>query len=195
MPANAHLRHKNNQHMKKLILILLCALTGTVVAQAQNETLVLKPVKKGEEPQAVMAAIKKDFPKAIVGDLGFLPAKLYGEEWSADFKDNLNGAPDLYRVNLKEGNETYSAVYDRAGNVISSITIIKKAELPKEVTKAIATKYPGWKIVNDLEKIAYKKGTAKEAFHVQIQESKMNRHLLLSGSGKFLKDKLINHTA
>lgn len=180
--------------MKKLILVILFALSGMVMVHAQSETLILKPVKKGEEPKAVMDAIKKDFPKAIVGDLTFLPAKLYGEQWSADFESNMNSAPDLYRVKLKEGTATYNAIYDKSGNVISSMTIIKMAQLPKEITKGIATKYPGWKIVNDVEKITYRKGAAKEAFRVQIQENKLHRSLLLNGSGNILKDKLMNHT-
>jgi len=48
------------------------------MAQMNSETLTLRPVKKGEEPKEVMNAIRKDFPKAIVSDLNFLPAKLYG---------------------------------------------------------------------------------------------------------------------
>ncbi len=178
--------------MKKLILIILCSLSGIVLAQAQSETLVLKHVKKGEEPKAVMEAVKRDFPKAIVGDLSFLPAKLYGEYWSTSYENNLDGnSPDFYKVNLKEKDGSYEAVYDKSGNVIFSLTLIKEAQLPKEITKALATKYPGWKIVNDQEKITYRKGAAKEAFRVQIQESNMNRSLLLSANGKVLKDRSI----
>ena len=103
-PANAHLRHKTT-HMKKLILILLCALTRTVVAQAQNKTFVLKPVNPEEEPQAGDGCHQKGFSvKSHCRAIWAFCRPNYEEEWSADFKDNLNGAPRPYRVNLKEGN-------------------------------------------------------------------------------------------
>ena len=62
--------------MKKLFFFFMCFMIGMVMAQAQSETLTVKAVKKGEEPKEVMDAIKQDFPKAIVGDLSVLPAKL-----------------------------------------------------------------------------------------------------------------------
>lgn len=178
--------------MKKLIFTFVCIIAGLAMAQAQTETLTLKAVKKGEEPAAVMNAIKHDFPKAIVDDLRLLPAKLYGEQWSVNLQGDLGGnAPDSYLVNMKIGNENYKAVYDKAGKLISSKTIIKEAALPSEITKTISSKYPSWKIENDRERISYKKGSLKEAYHVQIHQSNRHRSLFFDGTGKILKDKLM----
>jgi hypothetical protein len=180
--------------MKKSIVVCMCFIAGIAMAQVQTETLTLKAVKKGEEPKGVMDAIKKDFPKAIVSDLAILPGKLYGEQWSVDFKDDLNGAtPELYRVNLKEGSESYQAVYDKSGKMLSSKTIIKEAQLPAGVTKTISAKYPDWKVANDREKITYKKGALKEVYHVQIHQNNTYRSLFLDGSGRLIKNKLIQH--
>ncbi|HKZ38139.1 MAG TPA: hypothetical protein VJ184_10830 [Chryseolinea sp.] len=177
--------------MKKIFFFCFILLAGMKFAQAQNqsETLTIKAVKKGEEPEKVMDAIKADFPKAIVTDLSILPAKLYGEYWSVSLNDNLGGkTPDLYLVNLKETNEVYKAVYDKDGKIKSSKLIIKQAQLPADVTSTIAIKYPDWTIIKDLEKITNKEGKIKEVYHVGIEKNKMHRSLFLDSGGKLIKD-------
>jgi hypothetical protein len=178
--------------MKKSIVTCMCFVAAMVMAQAQTEVLTLEAVKKGAEPKEVMDAIKQDFPKAIVGDLNFLPSLMYGEHWSADLKDNLNGAaPNHYQVSLREKNERFTAAYDKNGKLLSTKTIIKDGALPSEITKTIVSKYPTWKIVNDREKIIYKNGVLKEAYRIQISEDKMHRILFFDGSGKLIKDVLL----
>lgn len=178
--------------MKNFILIFACMAAGLAAqAQTDSETLMLTRVKKGEEPSAVMAAIKQDFPKAIVGDLNILPAKLYGERWSVNVDDQLNGAtPDLYMVNMKEKGEQYKAVYDKKGNLMSSKTVVNKAALPSEVSATIHQKYPDWTIVNDREKITTKQGAVREIFHVEIHKNKQHRNLFVNPDGTMVKDAL-----
>lgn len=179
----------------KTIIFFCLSLLAITAAQAQSETLTLKAVKKGEEPKEVMDAIKQDFPKAIVRNLNILPGKLYGERWSLSFDDKLDGVtPDFYLVNLREDNETYKAVYDKDGKLKSSRFIINQAQLPKEITSAIAAKYPDWTIIRDREKITYNEGIVKEAVHVEIQKDKMYRSLFLDSSGKLLKDALMRRS-
>ncbi|MBL0742721.1 hypothetical protein [Chryseolinea lacunae] len=178
--------------MKNLILIFACMAAGLAAqAQSNTETFLLTRVKKGEEPTAVMTAIKQDFPKAIVGDLNILPAKLYGERWSVNLDDHLNGAtPDFYMVNMKEAGEQYKAVYDKNGNLVSSKTVLKKADLPEEVSAAIHQKYPDWSIVNDREKITTHQGAVREVFHVEIHKNKQHRNLFVNPDGTMAKDAL-----
>jgi hypothetical protein len=177
--------------MKNLIVCCLCLAAGSVMAQVNSETLTLKAVKKGEEPEQVMKAIQEHFPKAVVSDLSFLPAKLYGEQWSVNLEDDSNGTPaDLYQVSGKEGNERFKAVFDASGKEISSMRIINQAQLPTEVASAIAERYPSWKVVDDQEKVTYQHGRLKEAYHVRIQENKTTRSLLIDNDGKIVKDKL-----
>jgi hypothetical protein len=181
--------------MKNLVLCCLCLVAVSAMAQMNSETLTLRPVKKGEEPKEVMNAIRKDFPKAIVSDLSFLPAKLYGEQWSVDVQGDLDGrTADLYQVSCKEGNDRFKAVYDANGKEISSKRIIHQAQLPTEVVKTISERYPNWKVVDDQEKITYKNGTAKDAYHVRIQQNNISRSLFLDNSGKIVKDKLMAHS-
>jgi hypothetical protein len=180
--------------MKKVIFFCLSLLAITAGAQAQTETLTLRAVKKGEEPKEVMDAIKQDFPAAVVSDLKILPAKLYGERWSIALDDKLDGGPvDRYQVNIKETGESYKAVYDKSGKLLSSKWTVNEAQLPSEVTASIATKYPDWTIIKDQEKIDYKAGAVKEAYRVEIQKDKMHRGLFVDNSGKIVKDIHLKH--
>ena len=164
------------------------------MAQMQTVSMTLTPVKKGEEPKEVMDAIKKDFPKAIVGDLSFLPAKLYGEEWSVAFRDNLDGNAVFYHVTLKEGKELYRAVYDKKGKLVSSKFVIPEAQLPAKVSMAINEKYPQWAVVDNVERIVYKNNELSEVFHIRIQQDDEFRTLFITNAGKILKDKSIAHS-
>jgi hypothetical protein len=104
--------------MKTTFACMLC-LCLTVGAWAQStETVTITPVKKGEEPQAVMNAIRNDFPQAIVTELGFLPTVLYGEQWNVrtDGAVAKNADTQYYQVNIREGQDSYKALYDKAGN-------------------------------------------------------------------------------
>lgn len=75
----------NKENKKKMILAIWLACVAPGVT-AQQKTLTVTKVKKGEEPKVVLDAIKTDFPDFIAKDLSFLPAKLYGEEWNVNFK-------------------------------------------------------------------------------------------------------------
>jgi hypothetical protein len=183
--------------MKKITMFCLglLVISSASHAQIESETLTVKAVKKGAEPKEVMDAVKKDFPVAIVSNLSMLPGKLYGERWSVVMDDKLDGnPPDMYLVTLKEGNDHYKAVYDKAGKIKSSKIVIKQTQLPKDVLNTIQNKYSDWTIVKDLEKITYKDGLTREAFHVEIQKDKMYRHLFLSADGTLIKDVLERHS-
>ena len=179
--------------MKKLILLCFCLSAGQTFAQGQTKILTLRAVKKGEAPQAVMDAIKQNFPKAIVGDLSILPAKLYGEFWSVDFQDNSRGtAPGFYLVKLKDLKEHFKAVYDQDGKLLSSKTVILEAQLPKKVIATITNKYPGWAIINKLEKITSEESSSvKEVYHVEVQRGKLYKTLFLDKKGNLIKVGLI----
>lgn len=175
--------------MKALFVFCLCLVCGLTMTRAQTETLTLKAIKKGKEPKAVMDAIKQDFPKGIAEDLNFLSAKLYRDRWGINFQDNLDGAtPDFYQVNIREENEKYTAVYDKYGELRFSKTIIKHAQMPKEVTAAISYQYPDWQVLDDIEKIMYKSGVATEVFKVEIEQDNNFRMLFIDTLGNVLKD-------
>lgn len=169
----------------------LCLAIG---AWAQStETVTITPVKKGEEPQAVMDAIRNDFPQAIVTELNFLPTVLYGEQWNVrtDGVAAKNADTQYYQVNIREGDQHYKAVYDKEGNLHYSKQIIKHAELPKAVVDAVAAAHPDYKIINDREKITSDAdGKLNIVYHVTIQKKEHGilRGMFVDPSGKIIRE-------
>lgn len=172
-------------------MMSLCLAIG---AWAQStETVVITPVKKGEEPQAVMNAIRTDFPQAIVTELGFLPAVLSGEQWNVrtDGVAAKNADTQYYQVNIREGNDRYKALYDKEGKLQASKQIIKHAELPQAVINAVATAHPDYKIINDREKITSDAtGKLNVVYHVTIQKKEHGilRGMFIDPAGKIIRE-------
>jgi hypothetical protein len=173
------------------ILVGLCLATG---ANAQeSETITITPVKKGEEPKAVMDAIRNDFPKGMIADLNFLPLVLYGEQWSVRTEGNVKQSDNVkfYQVNIKEGPQSYQAVYDKHGKLHYSKRIIKHAELPQAVVDAITVAHPDYKIINDREKITSDpNGKLNIVYHVTIQKKEHGilRGMFVDPTGKILRE-------
>ncbi len=174
--------------MRKLLLLCTFQIAGHMLAHGQTKILNLKAVRKGEEPKEVMTAIDHNFPKAIVEDLQILPAKLYGEHWLVDIEDNSRGTiPEFYLVNLKDAKEHFKAVYDPSGKLLSSKITIIETQLPSKVTSAIAQQYPGWIIINSLEKIITHESRVKEVYHVELQKGQKFKTLFFDNNGTTIK--------
>ncbi|GAB3220597.1 hypothetical protein GCM10027423_52420 [Spirosoma arcticum] len=64
--------------------MLTLLLLGTIWAKGStvDKTVTITHVKKGEQPQAVLDALRKDFANTTIKDTAFLPGTLYGMEWS-----------------------------------------------------------------------------------------------------------------
>ncbi len=176
--------------MKKLLIIFLLAAIATG-AWAQDKKLVATKVKKGDEPKAVVDAIEEDFPSAITDNFAFLPYQLYGEEWNVRTQGMEDTGSRLYQVEvkLKEGNKTYTAVYDKDGNLKSSKEVIKSAELPAVITASLKS-YEGWRIDKSTELITYKKQELKQVYKVKLQKGAEHKVLFFDGSGRVVNERL-----
>jgi hypothetical protein len=175
--------------MKKLILALWLGCWALGVA-AQVETLKIAKVKKGEEPKAVMDAIKNDFPKFIAKDLSFLPPKLYGEEWNISTEGNAdNSSINFYQITLKEEKgDYYTAIYDKNGKLLSSKQEIDNSKLPKEVSetisKFIAT---GWHVDRTHDIIKYTGGNKiSDTYKVKLEKGIEHKILFLDLKGNII---------
>lgn len=177
--------------MKKILMILFVSTLIQGVSFAQENSLTLVPIKKGEEPKAVMDAIKRDFPKASTSDLSYLPSLIYNERWNVNenIEDNSDKY-DLITVIIKENDKTYRAVYDQDGKILHTKTVIKDADLPKGIMKTIQSEYPGYSLVNDREKITSGKDLKSDiVYRVEIQKDNHGKitSLFFDNSGKILK--------
>jgi len=167
---------------KFLTLWLVCWALG---AMAQEETLTITPVKKGDEPKAVMDAVKSDFPNAIAKELAFLPSKLYGKEWNLQLAGEANENINFYQIQIIEKDVNYTAVYDKDGKLLSSKETIKTSRVPSAVVAAIH-KFSGWKM-EDTHEIIKTNGTkATVSYKVRIQKGIEHKNVFLDPQGNVL---------
>jgi hypothetical protein len=181
--------------MKKLLfaaaVLLLTSGPGWAQGDLTEETVTLTEVKKGEEPQAVLDAVKQDFPGSSVGNISILPHLLYGEEWDVttdDEEDDDAQAPDYYQVSASGKNTSFTAVYDKNGKLLRSREILKGDALPDAITTTLNKRYAGWKVAGDREKIKDAKGVTV-TYKVLLQKGKEKRRVAFDPSGKIIKEK------
>lgn len=178
--------------MKTLsIALLLTGLSvGTIQAQSplQDQTVTITHVKKGEEPQQVMTAVKADFPNSIVRDVAFLPRALYGQEWAVDEQNNMDKNTDIlyYRVAANSPTLNYSAVYNKDGKLISFKEIVKQTLLPEAITKTISDQFADWKVVGNQERIQYGKSSSNY-YRVELARGRAREKVFFDNNGTVLR--------
>ncbi len=174
--------------MKKLILAIWlgCWALG---AAAQVETLKVTKVKKGDEPQVVVDAIKKDFPDFIANNLSFLPAKLYGEEWNISTEGStVDTDINFYQITLNQGKGNYyTAVYDKDGNLLSSKQEIDNSKLPKEIAETV-NKFisAGWHTDRTHDIIKYKNDKFTRTYKVKLEKGIEHKILFIDPAGNII---------
>lgn len=174
--------------MKKLILAL--CLTSLALSLAAQQTVVVKKVQKGDEPKAVVDAIKRDFPEAVTKNLSYLPAKLYGEEWNVALRDEAgSGEYKYFVVNMKQENQDYTAVYDEDGTLLSSKRIIRNVPLPEPVAETLK-RFSGWHIDKTHEIIQYKRARTTDTYKVKIQKKGEHKVIFLDAEGNILDTRM-----
>lgn len=173
--------------MKRIALVFLLA-CWALGASAQEKRLTVEKVKKGEEPEKVMEAIKTDFPGAITKDLSFLPAKLYGEEWNVDLQGDEVNDVKYYQVDIKAENRDYTAVYDAKGDLLSSKQVIHNAKLPPPINEALK-KFQGWHIDKSHEIIKYSGKHSSDTYRVKMQKGGQHKNVYLDANGNIINTK------
>lgn len=142
--------------MKRLVLIALCSVIICFTVSAQKEAEEKGDVKA---PAALKAAFAKQFPKAT------------------DVKWGKEGAD--YEVGMKNNGQEMTVVMNSKGVVTETEVGIKVTELPSAVTKYVAEKFKGKKILT-ADKITA--GT-KITFEVVVQKGKA---MMFDANGKYL---------
>lgn len=180
--------------MKKLnIITILCALAvGSANAQST-----LKVVEKDAVPQAVATAFQKDFPGIKSTGWRILPKSELGLNAHGDYLVELalgdafqpENVYDYYSVNFTGKGVQASATYDENGKLIISKEVLKNTALPRDVSKAIVTNYPGWKVVGDKEVI---KNLDHIVYRVELQKQKDKQRIYLNKQGQVLEKTELN---
>jgi hypothetical protein len=167
--------------MKKLLMSLFIALVS-LAGWSQEQRLQIQKVKKGEEPPAVMDAVRAQFPDAIVNQLSYLPYKLYGEEWNV----RTEGVPlddiSLFRVHLKQGEKEFTGVYDKNGKMLSSETFVDFAALPADVQSSLK-KFKDWHVDHAHEYIQYNGKKTSDTYRVKLQKGAEHKIIFMDPQG------------
>ena len=175
--------------MKKLIVIaILFAGLGSLVAQ-DTETLVIRKVEKKAVPGAVIASVETEYPQGIVEIWEAIPVEIFNSYYVVSERSNLKEGErvDHYQVTLKSDGLKTVAVYDAEGKLVQSREVINDARLPKSISSAIITNYPGWRIVGDKEVIRESENV-EETYKVQLSKGKEKMTLIMDPDGKVLKE-------
>lgn len=143
--------------MKKYAFIS-AAIFATLCANAQE--------KQVKVPEAVKAAFTKKFPLAK------------NVEWS---KENEKE----FEAEFKLGSTQQSANFDTTGKWLETENEINVSQLPANVAKAVAAKYPGYKI-EEAEKTE-KPGNVF-IYEVTVEKGKKSYEVQLSPEGKIVKE-------
>lgn len=175
--------------MKKLLLIVwLCGSTLALIAQ--EKVMKITPVKKGEEPQQVMEAIKKDFPEAVSKDLAFLPTKIYGDEWNVEVTGDDVNELNFYEIDLIQGKNHYAAVYNKDGKLLSSKEIIRSESPPSVVNEAIG-KFKGWKMDKFHETIRYRNHKTTDTYKIKLHKGAEHKVVFIDPKGEIINTRFV----
>ena len=174
---------KQTTRIMKMKSLMAGLIIMSVAAIAQEKKLTITHVNKGEEPAAVMDALKKDFPGFIVDDLSFLPGKLYGDEWNIQMSGDGDMESTYYNVRVKEGNRSFTGVYDKNGKLLSSKQMVDYAMLPKPVQDA-TRQYADWHVDHAHEYIKYNAKKSSDVYRVKIQKGGQHKFLFIDPTGK-----------
>lgn len=185
--------------MKPGIKIIPVFLTGALftfsgaMAQISSETMTAQKVKKEEVPTTIVASVEEDFPEANVEDVVLIPAQAYQNDWVVTksehgVSDESSFDPQYYEVTFNGKGESGKAVYNAEGDLIHSKETIKDEALPEMITRAIADKYPEYKVMKDKEVIRDGKKNI-DYYQVKIKKGKEKETLYFSENGEMLKSK------
>ena len=152
--------------MKKLLLIISAAFI-TIALNAQKIT-------DDNVPQPVGAAFKAKFSIAEK------------TTWQLEY--------DNYQADFTVGKSDFSALFDKDGKWLETITYIKPSDLPKAVKETLAKKYgevlSAYKI-DEVEKVETEKTTM---YSMEIIKGEETFELEISAEGHISKDSLKTET-
>ena len=143
--------------MKKFAWLIVFAILGYLPAATGQG--VDKAVASGAEidvknvPGTVLESMEKGLPGMKVESYHMLSADDYREVWETTKDPSLTSLETgPYYTAYYSGKKLKGrAVYNKDGQLLKYHEVVKDAALPKEVTDAITSKYPGWTVVKDTE--------------------------------------------
>lgn len=171
--------------MKKSVLILTLLAWG--LQSFAQEVIYTATLKKEQVPPVVLKAIEVDFPDYIVDAYDAVPEgyDLVNVEEAAKFdSENLSN----YQITISSKDQNMVAYYDEDGNLLSTVEYLKNIEPPVEITRSLASTYPGWKLSKTSFHMAkYQHGKTKEQYNLVLTKDGKKKHIHTDMNGHILK--------
>jgi uncharacterized protein YxeA len=145
--------------MKKIIIVFSVWLLFGLSAFSQE-------IKPDKVPNPVKQAFVKQYPAAKTVKYGF---------------DNTD-----YKISFQEQGKECIVTYNATGKLLETEKEITSAGLPKEVSAAVAKKFPGYTIITAVRREAFDKGIC---FEMDLKKDDAGYSVRFSDKGEILQKK------
>ncbi len=175
--------------MKKLLLgLFVIGLTTQFGLTTQSFSQV---ISDGMLPEIEVHAFNYKYLNSIDNSSAAVPVKLlqqkvanYDIKKSELYSDDY----DYYDVSFYIPEGKIVAAYDGDGKLIKTIEKFKNIKVPKEVSKSVAKRFPGWIISKDVYKVSYQKnkGVAKQEYKLTLENGDKRLKVKTDPKGNFI---------
>ena len=146
---------------------------GLVVTAAASVLADDEPIKVGDLPKAVTAAVKAKYPKG---------------EMTKAMKEEEHGKT-TYEVIVEIEGKKLDVAVSTAGKILEVEQSIAVESLPKEVTAAIKAKYPRAKVKKAEQVSKFEEDEEEKLYEVVLaSEGKVDVEVKVSPKGKIIED-------
>lgn len=168
--------------MKKLLLgFLALGLTTQMYAQVVTEE---------QLSEVIVVATNYKYLNDVSRDVESVPVQLLQDKVATyDLKNSelYQDEYDTYEITFFIPEGRILAAYDKDGNIIRTIEKFQDIALPKNVSKAVAKRFPGWAISKDVYLVHYNDQTgASKKYKITLSNGDKRMKVKLDEKGNFI---------
>ena len=169
--------------MKKFLLgLLVLGLTSPFYAQVLDDQML---------PEVEVRAMNYKYLNSIDNAEAPVPVRLLEQKVANHHLKNSDiyqDEYDTYHVSFFIPEGRIVAVYDKDGKIVRTIEKFVNIKPPKDVTKSVAKRFPGWQIYKDTYVVSYheKKGLTKKQYKLILENGTERIKVKTDEKGKFI---------
>lgn len=169
--------------MKKIILCLLAlGLTTLFYAQVVND---------GMLPEVEVRAMNYKYLNSVDNTAAPVPVKLLEQEvanYNILENDLYSDEYETYEVSFFIPEGRIVAVYDDKGKLVRTIEKFQNISVPKDVSKSVTKRFPGFIIFKDTYKVSYHRdeGVVKQEYKLTLKNGDQVLKVKTDSKGKFI---------
>lgn len=148
-------------------------------------------ISDGMLPEIEVYALNYKYLSSVDNSAAAVPVKLlqqkvanYDIKKSELYSDDY----DYYNVSFYIPEGKIVAAYDKDGKLIKTIEKFKNIKVPKDISKSVAKRFPGWIITEDVYKVSYQKnkGVSKQEYKLTLENGDKRLKVKTDPKGNFL---------